>query len=354
MLIERVQSFNPGKAPMLLDLSLWYAWHSKQDSLPSQWSGLDQLQIAKRLGAPGWQQIKPWSASYTGVTVETQVADGEKTVRYVVGEGTLSTTWTRGPDGDWWQMDHLISTPADFKTALALADALTYKVDAGKHNPSAHASSSILAIELPRRPLSALLHDFLGWGEGLLMLRDYEAEVESLLELLDDKLQGLVEDLCRLPGATMISPDNLDGQYISPDLFEQYLAHSYRKTRKLLKQAGKELVVHVGGPMRHIVSLLEEAGVDVIEGVSGPPQSDLPLDQARQLAGPQLTLWGGIPQDWLLEATAIKAFEHGVERVLETVLRDGNAILGVADRVPVAAEMDRLQRLQTMIENFTG
>jgi uroporphyrinogen-III decarboxylase len=186
------------------------------------------------------------------------------------------------------------------------------------------------------------------------MLRDYEAEVETLLELLDDKLQGLVEELCRLPGATLISPDNLDGQYISPDLFEKYLAQSYRLTHKMSKQAGKDLVVHVGGPMKHIVSLLAEAGVDVIEGVSGPPQSDLPLDQARQLAGQELTLWGGIPQDWLLKATAIEAFEDGVEQVVEAVLRDGNAILGVADRVPVAAEVDRLQRLQAMVESFTG
>lgn len=354
MLYEMVQSFDPGRAPLLLDLSLWYAWHAKHSSLPSIWSGLSQLQIAEELGAPGWQQLRPWSVSYPGVEVVSEEAEDEKTVRYVVAGKTLSATWTRGPDGDWWQMDHLINGPDDFKTALALADALTYEVNAENLTTSGESSSSILAVELPRRPLSALLHDFLGWGEGLLMLHDQEADVVRLLEVLDDKLQQLVDELCALPGAVMISPDNLDGQYISPDLFRQHLEHSYRKTQKLLGQAGKGLVVHVGGPMRHIVSLLAEAGIDAIEGVSGPPQSDVPLDEARKLAGPGLTLWGGIPQDWLLEATALETFETGVEEAIAAVVRDGNAILGVADRVPVAAQVDRLQSLRPMIDAQRG
>ena len=40
--------------------------------------------------------------------------------------------------------------------------------------------------------------------------------------------------------------------------------------------------------------LLAEAGVDGVEGIAGPPQSDITLAEARQLAGPGITLWGGI------------------------------------------------------------
>jgi hypothetical protein len=347
---ELVQSTT--EPPWLLDLSLWYAWHSKQQSMPLKWAGLTQVEICRTLGTPSWMPYKPWKASYAGIDIQTEQGEDEKVIHYKVGTCTLTASWTLGPDGDWWQMEHLIGSPDDFEPALELADALVYHVDPEPISAALEGQEKIiLAVELPRRPLSDLLHDFLGWGAGLLMLVDYEEEVDRLLAILDGKLQTLVERLSSHPGSILLSPDNLDGQYISPDLFERYLKQSYRRTSQTAEEAGKPLVIHVGGPMKHLLGGLSETGVDVVEGVSGPPQSDVPLPDARQIAGPDLTLWGGIPQDWLLETTPVEDFRAGIERVIGEGISDGNAILGVADRVPAAAEIDRLEMLQDLIGN---
>jgi hypothetical protein len=353
MVYERVEGMFAGRLPWMLDFSIWYAWHAKHNTLPSAWATANQADIGGYLGATGWMPIKAWKVSLDGVAVNTEEEGDEKVIQYKVGSRTLTASWTLGPDGDWWQMEHLIASPADFKAALELAEARTYQVDetliTGSVKPG---TNGIIAIELPRRPLSDLLHDYLGWGEGLLMMADHEKEVDQLLNILDGKLQTIAEELSFLPGDVLLSPDNLDGQYISPDLFDRYLSRSYRSTSQTAHQAGKSLIVHVGGPMKRILSKLAESGIDAVEGVSGAPQSDVPLPEARLQAGPELTLWGGIPQDWLLETTPVEDFKAGVERVIGEILNDGNTILGIADRVPVAAEVDRLEMMGELIQGI--
>jgi len=53
-----------------------------------------------------------------------------------------------------------------------------------------------------------------------------------------------------LPGEIVLSPDNLDGQFISPRMFKKNMADSYRRTTQVLHEQGKCLLVHVGGPVQ--------------------------------------------------------------------------------------------------------
>ena len=111
-------------------------------------------------------------------------------------------------------------------------------------------------------------------------------------------------------------------------------------------------MVHVGGPIRRILPLLAAAGVDGVEGIAGPPQSDCTLAEARQIAGPGLTLWGGIPQDLLMDIHTEEEFEAGVAEALREAQGDGRTILGVADRVPADADFARLQRIAQILRTL--
>jgi hypothetical protein len=205
----------------------------------------------------------------------------------------------------------------------------------------------ILALELPKRPYSGLLHDILGWSEGLLL---DEPEVENIMTVLETKLQRLVKDVALASEEIVLSPDNLDGQFISPQAFERHMTKSYRRTTEMLHQHGKHLVVHVGGPARRMLKPLATAGVDAIEGLAGPPQSDASLTQARDIVGADVTLWGGIPQDFLLDAHDVDSFEAIVARAVEEAREDGRMILGVADRVLVDAAVERLEAVPALVD----
>jgi hypothetical protein len=128
-------------------------------------------------------------------------------------------------------------------------------------------------------------------------------------------------------------------------MYQRHLAASYQHTAALLAEQGKPLIVHAGGPVRRLLGPLTEAGVAAVEGIAGPPQSDATLAEAREAAGPELTLWGGIAQDLLLEAHGWPAFEAAVQQAAAAAKADPRAILGVADRVPVQAEIDRMHAI---------
>ena len=345
-LIARL-SGSPGGSPLFVpDLTLWYEWHHREGTLPAEWQGLSMAAIARRLGAPIWQPVRPWRTDMPGIRRELTEQDGRRTLCYQTPAGDLTAEWTLGPDGDWWQEKHLVTDKDDLPAALLLAEAMEYRLEtaalAGLENEVG--DDGVLVLELPRRPYSDLLHDFVGWGEGILMLAGKSKDrLMAIHDILDAKLQTLAAQVAKLPGRVVLSPDNLDGQYISPKVFQQTLTPSYAATAEQLHAHDKLLVVHAGGPSRRLLPLLADAGVDCVEGIAGPPQADATLVEAREAAGPKLVLWGGLPQGYVMRERRPEQFEAALEQALADAKAAEPCLLGVADRVPTMADMDRLK-----------
>jgi hypothetical protein len=208
-------------------------------------------------------------------------------------------------------------------------------------------SDGIVAIEIPRRPYSDLLHEFLGWSDGLMQLG--EPVVNEIVEILEQKLRQLVEKIKELPGQIVFSPDNLDGQFIPPVVFDTYLAESYRCTAETLHQTNKYLLVHIGGPIKHLLTSLAKTGIDGLEGIAGLPQNNATLTEARELTGVAMTLWGGVPQDFLLDTHDHAEFGLAVQQAVLEIADDPRMLLGIADRVPAEADIDRLRLIPQLI-----
>jgi len=340
--------------PYLLDLTLWYPWHAGRGTLPPDWADFSMTQVAQALGVAAWIVERPWRVEHHGIHVTTQKAEGERVVRYETPAGVLAARWSLGPDGDWWQTEYPVKTIEDLPAAQAVAAARAYAVEPGQsaNRPIGEsANAELVALELPMRPYSDLLHTMLGWGEGLLLLKgEGRPIILELLAQLEEKLARLTEEIAKLPGAILLAPDNLDGQYISPRVYREHLAESYRRTAEIAHAHDKRLVVHAGGPVRRLLPLLAEAGVDTVQGIAPPPQGDASLAEARAAAGPDLILWGGIPQDYLLATRDRDEFEAAVQDAARQAAQDPLAILGVADRVPVNADLARLRAIPQLIQ----
>lgn len=347
------------RIPYLLDLTLWYRWHAGRGTLPPAWAGFSMAQIAQELGVAAWVVERPWRMEHRGITVATEKAEGQRVVRYATRVGALTARWSLGPDGDWWQTEYPVKTVEDLPAALAVIAAQHYRL-AAPEAPSGAAKAPtaagapqptvITALELPMRPYADLIHTMLGWSEGLMLLKgEGRPIILEMLALLEEQLAQLTEAVAALPGAVLLAPDNLNGQYISPRVYREHVAESYGRTAQAAHSHDKRLVVHAGGPMRKLLPLLAESGVDVIEGIASPPQGDASLAEARAAAGPGLILWGGIAQDYLLLAREQSEFEAAVQEAARQVASDDLTILGVADRVPVDADLARLQAIPRLI-----
>jgi hypothetical protein len=250
------------REPMYVpDLTLWYSWHRRQGTLPGSCRRCSLAQIARTMGVPAWVTVRPWRIETQDVEIETVEDDRERVTRSVTSAGTLTARWSVGPDRDWWQTEYPAKTVEDLSTALQLVRARSYVIDAGElaELRTEIGEDGILALELPQQPYSDLLHSYLGWGEGLMLLADGEDLVAEILETLASKLRHLVEQVAHLPADIVLAPDNLDGQFISPPAFQRYMADGYRHTVKVLHERAKSLVVQVGGPMVRHSQMLRSA-----------------------------------------------------------------------------------------------
>ena len=336
----------------LPDLTLWHHWHSAHGTLPAEWSGFDVASVAAAIGAPAWVPVRPWTVAHPGVAISTAEADAERVVVYDTPAGQLTARWMQMPDGDWWQTEYPVKSGDDLPAMRAVLDARQYvpRPESLERAQSAVGERGVVAAELPRRAYSDVLHVFLGWSEGLmLLLGDEGDDIVEMVRQLEVKTLACAREVAELPGAIAFSPDNLDGQFVTPAGYREHMSAGYARTAELMRAAGKTLVVHAGAGIRRLLPLLAADGVGVVEGISGPPQGDATLGEARQLAGGELVLWGGVPQDLLLESTAQADFEAGVIAAAREARAVGKALVGVADQVPTAALPERLAAIARLV-----
>ena len=337
----------------LPDLSLWYPWHSAHGTLPAAWTGESLAGVCLAMGLPCWQPVRAWSLTMPGIQVRTAQDAKERTTRWLAPSGALQARWTVGPDGDWWQAEYPVKDGRDLAAAAEIVAARVYRQEPARLSPAGAqpaqvAPSDLAVLELPMRPYQELLHSFLGFGEGFLLLFQEAERIAGLLAALEAGLQGLLRELAGLDFDIALSPDNLDTQFVTPPAFAAHHQPSYRASADTLHAAGKLLAVHAGGPVRSLLPGLSDAGVDLIEGISGPPQSDAGLGEARELCGRKVILWGGLPQDLLAPGTAPDEFQQAAMLAVREVRGDPYALLGVADRVPVSAPIERLELLRRL------
>jgi hypothetical protein len=355
-ILSRFQA-NGSYAPVFMpDLTLWYEWHRDHDTLPRQHRDHTLIEIAQALGCPAWVPLRPWRLEMHGVDIIEKISDTKKVIRYITPERELTEQWDLGPDGDWWQVEYPVKGMDDLDAARAVIQARQYKLDRKILSSLSleKEKNHLIVLELPMQSYADMLHNFLGWSEGVMLLMGQgKTRLTEMMVLMEKKRQTLVEEMASLPGDLVLSPDNLDGQYLSPTTFKDHFGVSYGITAETLHHHGKKIIVHMGGPGKHLFSLLAQTGVDGVQGVSGPPQSNANLAEAREKSGPHLTLWGGIPQDLMVRPHTKAELTASVHQAIFHSRQDSRMIIGIADRVPVDCEFSRLQTVADLVSVAT-
>ena len=351
-ILSRFQAGQLSDPVFMPDLTLWYKWHKARNTLPGKYKRHTMVEIAQVLGCPVWNPLRPWRMNNPGVDIIEEKSDNEKVIRYKTPERELTERWEIGRDGDWWQVEYPIKGMDDLSAARTVVQSRRYELDPDiiPNLSREEVKKHVIVLELPMQPYADLLHNFLGWGEGLMLLMGQgKAPLTEMMVLMEEKRLAILEEIAALPGDLALAADNLDGQYISPPIFKDHLQESYEKTAEMFHNHGKKLMVHVGGPGRHLFPLLVQAGMDGVQGVSGPPQSNATLQEARAVSGPDFTLWGGIPQDLLIPTYTESELMESIQEVIAHVGQDNRMIIGIADRVPVDCDFSRLQTVIKLI-----
>ena len=332
------------------DIDLWYRWHTARGTLPPGLEKSSLVEIARELNCPPWVVVTPWQLEFQGIEVTREEVDQVRTIEYHTSAGTLTEKWSLGVDGDWWQSEYPVKKVEDLDAAEILINAKTYQMDSKISGFEPNNPEIIDVAKLPMSAYADMLHTVIGFSEGFMLLLGAGKErLTEMLTIFEKKRQKYIHDIASLPTSIILAPDNLDGQYISPKVFKDHFLESYQEIAKVLHDHDKKLLVHVGGNCKHILPLFAEAGIDGVLGVSGPPQSNATLAEAREIAGPGLTLWGGITQDYLVSTHDETFLEKAIEEAMTSAGPDQRTIIGIADHVPVETEFARLKKVAALI-----
>jgi hypothetical protein len=350
ILLAQFNGQAPSRPLFMPNLGPWFEWHSKRGTLPEAHREGSLVDIASALNCPAWIAHTPWQLEYAGIDVTSEESETQHVIKYHTKSGVLSEMWALGPDGDWWQQEYPVKDEDDLDAAEEIVKAMRYRLKSSKP-PEADSNRCVIdVIQVPKTPYSDMLHTLLGWSDGLMLMMAEEDRLVELLGVMEEKRHELIQNLAAdFSHSIFLAPDNLDGQFISPASFKKYMESSYQKTCETLHRHENYLWVHIGGISKHLLPLLAGSGIDGLAGISGPPQSDAALPEARKATGPNITLWGGIPQDYVMPMHDVSVLIESVEEATAFAKIDNRTIIGIADHVPVDAEFSRLKEISKRI-----
>ena len=232
--------------------------------------------------------------STTGVEgrYETSDDNGAHVARSIIRTDVrqISTPSTHG-----WLQKYRLETPEDYRVMTYIVEhtevAPWYEEyhkrekEIGRHGiPMAYTG---------RTPMQIILVDYVGLENFALHLYDYEEEVLTLYEALLKQFRRRVEIVAEGPGRFVSCLENFTAETLGPKRFEQFLLPVYSEYFPMLRQAGKIVGTHYDGKLASCKEAIARAPVDLIESLTGPPEGDMTLAEARA-AWPEKLFWANI------------------------------------------------------------
>ena len=155
-------------------------------------------------------------------------------------------------------------------------------------------------------------HSVLGWIEGpLAEYADLRGLENSLMDLIDRPemfikagdviVQNAISfALAQVKaGADMIGVGDAAASLIGPDTYTEYVLPLEQKLFAAIHEAGAAVKLHICGNIKNIIQYVAQSGADIID-----VDWMVPLDEARELVGPEITLCGNFdPSSVLLQGS---------------------------------------------------
>ena len=355
-LLSVLHGQQPDVMPWFADLSYWYYAQRHRGLLAPEYEGKAGFVRLHRDYHVGYYlgYAPVYHTTYDGVTVTHEQA------------GAVTTTRWQTPVGELWgqtQFSEITCASAPVRWAVRTPEdlrVLRYIAAATRITPdySDYAEQQRLAgdqghpsVFPPRSPISQLLAEWTGVVNLTYLVADAPEAVQETVTALENAADGAFAALLGCDAPWVEFADNLSGEVITP-FFKRFQYDYYLRRLAQLHGAGKLVGVHLDGTMRGILPLLVEVGMDFIESITPRPTGDVGVEELRDLAGPRVILWGGIPGAMFAPPFTEAMMRRQVDKILEYHWPSANFILASADQVPPNGDMELVRKVGEWVEEM--
>ena len=348
----------PDVLPWMADLTYWRAAHLHMGDLPEQYrsdEGFVQLHRDYHAGM------------YLGhTTAVKQVSGAEGVVVSNETDGNRITTHWQTPVGEMWgehvNLPHAettawthypVESPEQLRIVRYIYEGAEFAphYEAWEYGDRLTGDQGLHVMTVGRGGISSLLAEWCGVMNVSYLLADAREEVDRTVEVMLAHNARYIDCLLDGPGPLVELCDNLTGEVVT-ELFRRYQFDFYQEQIRRLHEAGKKTLSHVDGTLKGIVPLMAATGLDAAESVTPLPCGDVAVEDLRELAGPDLILFGGMPGAIFAPPFTADDVRRQVESIIEHHWEYGKFVLGAADQIPPNSDMDLVRLTGELCEEL--
>lgn len=362
---ERVLSVyagqKPDQVPLLLDLSHWYKANYNIPFDLTGFKGVDKklVELHTELNAISYVEMGSFYDLYFDNTEITDQAwtgvDGVYHRKIKTPKGILKEERVFAKDSYSYNIrKHLLEKVEDFDVICHIMEhyKVTPRWDRYQAWRDAFGDLGVIYCPLPYSGLGYLISRNFGVENTCMAMFDFPQETKKLIDSVNACNLRILDEIIDGPFEVLIISDNFDSNVQNPNMFNQYSRNYYTEVANRLHSKDKYLAVHVDGEMKGCLANFAQCGVDCIDAATPAPMFALNPQQAREEAGNDLILSGGIPAT-IFGANATDAeFEKCVIEWLETKNASYKLFMAAGDQVPTDASWDRIKTLPKLVEKY--
>ena len=172
--------------------------------------------------------------------------------------------------------------------------------------------------------------------------------VERAMQIYEEWALEFLKATCERihPDLIMFSGSVASMSVVSPDLYRRYAFPFLRRASELARSRGVYTGVHMCGKSKDALSMIAEAGIDLIEPLEAVPGGDINLPEVKSQFGNTMCLKGNINTFQTLVRGTPEKIEAEVKQCIEDASAGGGFILSTGDQVAVDTPEENLVSLQ--------
>jgi len=288
-------------------------WQLSQPTPVREWAPIELLDYIHADGI--FYAPRPVVVSRPRVEIETSRDGNVRTKITRTPDGDLTERWTVDPStGSWHPTEFPVKTINDVKRLRWAHTDVTAEpedegIAEGRRLLAELGEHGILSTSWGTSPLMDLVQHIIGPVGTHLMLHDYPAELDELIELMHQSCLIRVREIARhTPTDLVVSVENTSTTLISPHQFSTYCLRHLCDYGRAIEAEGKMHELHMCGLTRTLLPEIDTIPASSIEAYTSPKLGNTRLCHGRADA-PSKTLVGGTNVNvWLWPLDRIKQY----------------------------------------------
>ncbi len=351
-----------GKAIFQPRINAWYddRVFSKKD-LPGKFAGCDKVALYEKIGCSDrlynfntcLEAQYDSSVKVEWISINTNGRDYEKIMTTPVG--TVNEI-VCGNDSNYGMMPTkwLCTTKEDLRVCSYIEEATTFSFNMDTYNKlySELSHLGLPTMFIPRTNIQKLIVELSGVEDTYYLLADYEDEVEDYFKSLTKSQEGMIKAVAESPIEWINYGDNLHCRILPDYMFVKYILPEYEKRGDVLHKANKFVYSHWDGEVKGYLKYAKSCFLDGIEAITPEPQGDVTIEEVKEHLGDEIFLIDGLAAVLFNDTYSKEHLTRETKKILN--LFEGQLILGISDEMPADGEIEKVELVTELVNEFNA